>query len=36
MYAVLAVLWLFLIYREIRQGPEPGGNGRGDLAAATV
>jgi cytochrome d ubiquinol oxidase subunit I len=24
MYAVLAMLWLFLIYREIELGPEPG------------
>jgi cytochrome d ubiquinol oxidase subunit I len=24
MYAVLAILWLFLIYREIEKGPEPG------------
>jgi cytochrome bd ubiquinol oxidase subunit I len=34
MYALLAVLWLLLIYREIQRGPEPGGNGRGDFAAA--
>jgi cytochrome d ubiquinol oxidase subunit I len=27
MYAVLAILWLFLIYREIELGPEPGANG---------
>jgi len=24
MYTVLAILWLFLIYREIELGPEPG------------
>jgi cytochrome d ubiquinol oxidase subunit I len=23
MYAVLAILWLFLVYREIERGPEP-------------
>jgi len=34
MYAVLAVLWLFLIYREIEMGPEPGRDGRGDFADA--
>lgn len=34
MYSVLAVLWLFLIYREIELGPEPGRDGRGDFAAA--
>jgi cytochrome d ubiquinol oxidase subunit I len=25
MYVILAILWLFLIYREIELGPEPGG-----------
>lgn len=34
LYAVLAILWLFLIYREIERGPEPGGNGHGDFAPA--
>lgn len=24
MYAVLTILWLFLVYREIEKGPEPG------------
>jgi hypothetical protein len=24
MYTMLAVLWLFLVYREIELGPEPG------------
>jgi hypothetical protein len=24
MYTVLAILWLFLIYREIEEGPGPG------------
>ena len=27
MYAVLSILWLFLIYREIEMGPEPGAIG---------
>ena len=36
LYAVLAILWLFLIYREIERGPEPGGNGHGDFAAAAA
>jgi cytochrome d ubiquinol oxidase subunit I len=26
MYALLAILWLFLVYREIELGPEPGAN----------
>jgi cytochrome d ubiquinol oxidase subunit I len=26
MYTVLGILWLFLIYREIELGPEPGGH----------
>lgn len=37
MYAILAILWLFLIYREIELGPEPGnrptGEDANDLAA---
>ena len=33
MYAVLSILWLFLIYREIELGPEPGSNGREDTIA---
>jgi cytochrome bd-type quinol oxidase subunit 1 len=24
MYTLLAILWLFLVYREIELGPEPG------------
>jgi len=36
MYAVLAILWLFLIYREIEMGPEPGGNGHRDAAAVAA
>jgi cytochrome d ubiquinol oxidase subunit I len=30
MYAVLSILWLFLIYREIEIGPEPGAGDRGE------
>jgi hypothetical protein len=33
MYTVLAILWLFLIYREIELGPEPGSLPRGEDAA---
>jgi len=33
MYTVLAILWLFLIYREIELGPEPGHLPRGEDAA---
>ncbi len=33
MYTVLAILWLFLIYREIELGPEPGNLPRGEDAA---
>jgi len=33
MYTVLAILWLFLIYREIELGPEPGGHLQKDHAA---
>lgn len=36
LYAVLSILWLFLLYREIRRGPEPGENGHGDFAAAAA
>ena len=34
MYAVLAILWLFLIYREIENGPEPESGRRGEAAMA--
>jgi len=30
MYAVLAILWLFLIFREIELGPEPRANAGGE------
>jgi cytochrome d ubiquinol oxidase subunit I len=30
MYAILAILWLFLIYREIELGPEPGNRPRAE------
>jgi hypothetical protein len=30
MYTVLAILWLFLIYREIELGPEPGNRPRAE------
>jgi hypothetical protein len=33
MYTVLAILWLFLIYREIELGPEPGNRPAGEDAA---
>ena len=33
MYAVLAILWLFLIFREIELGPEPRANAGGETAA---
>jgi cytochrome d ubiquinol oxidase subunit I len=36
LYAVLSILWLFLIYREIERGPEPGESGHGDFAAAAA
>src|SRR6266571_2227562 len=36
MYAVLSILWLFLIYREIELGPEPGAHPRGEDAVAVV
>ena len=32
MYMVLGILWLFLIYREIELGPEPGRNRNGEAA----
>ena len=34
MYTLLAILWLFLTYREIELGPEPGGHRQKDDAAA--
>jgi cytochrome d ubiquinol oxidase subunit I len=36
MYAVLAILWLFLIYREIELGPEPGANGDDESVIAAA
>ncbi len=36
MYAVLSILWLFLIYREIELGPEPGAHPRGEDAVAVA
>ena len=33
MYAVLAILWMFLIFREIELGPEPGKHPLGEDAA---
>ena len=35
MYAVLAILWLFLIYREIEKGPQPE-NGRHSKPAVAI
>jgi cytochrome d ubiquinol oxidase subunit I len=32
MYTVLAILWLFLIYREIELGPDPGSGPTGEDA----
>src|SRR5260370_31253221 len=32
MYTVLAILWLFLIYREIELGPDPGNRPTGEDA----
>jgi cytochrome d ubiquinol oxidase subunit I len=36
LYAVLAILWLFLIYREIENGPEPESGLRGKTAIAVA
>jgi len=36
MYAVLSILWLFLIYREIELGPEPGAHPRGEDTIAVA
>jgi cytochrome bd ubiquinol oxidase subunit I len=36
MYVILAILWLFLIYREIELGPEPGGGVHGEEAVAVA
>src|SRR3989441_321308 len=33
MYTVLSILWLFLVYREIEAGPEPGGGPRKEVEA---
>jgi hypothetical protein len=33
MYTLLAILWLFLVYREIEIGPQPGEHLRGEDAA---
>jgi len=32
MYTILAILWLFLIYREIELGPEQGNRPTGEDA----
>jgi cytochrome bd ubiquinol oxidase subunit I len=34
LYAVLAILWLFLVYREIELGPDPENGTRGEVAIA--
>ena len=34
MYSVLAILWLFLIYREIERGPEPDDSSDDETAIA--
>jgi len=34
LYTVLAILWIFLIYREVEIGPEPGRQRRGEDAIA--
>jgi len=36
MYTVLAILWLFLVYREIEEGPEPEDGRRGEPALAVA
>jgi cytochrome d ubiquinol oxidase subunit I len=36
LYTVLAILWLFLVYREIDLGPDPGDPLRGEPAAAVA
>jgi len=36
MYTILAILWLFLIYREIEHGPEPVESPRGEEASAVA
>jgi cytochrome d ubiquinol oxidase subunit I len=36
LYAVLSILWLFLIYREIELGPEPSRNQRDDAVAVAA
>jgi cytochrome d ubiquinol oxidase subunit I len=33
LYTVLGILWLFLVYREIELGPEPGTRPLGEDAA---
>jgi hypothetical protein len=35
-YTVLAMLWLFLIYREIEIGPEPEARPRGEVLDPSV
>jgi cytochrome d ubiquinol oxidase subunit I len=35
MYTVLSILWLFLVYREIEAGPEPGPRKEGSAEMAT-
>jgi cytochrome d ubiquinol oxidase subunit I len=36
LYGVLGILWLFLLYREIEMGPEPGGSPRSEPAIAVA
>jgi cytochrome bd ubiquinol oxidase subunit I len=36
LYVILAILWLFLIYREIELGPEPGNRLRGEIDVAVA
>lgn len=36
MYSVLAILWLFLVWREVELGPERTGHVREDEGAAPV
>jgi hypothetical protein len=36
MYALLAILWIFLVYREIELGPEPGANLDTETAVITA
>jgi cytochrome d ubiquinol oxidase subunit I len=36
MYTVLGILWLFLVWREIEIGPEPGDKSRGETDVAVA